>query len=445
VHAVSEASRTDTGWRWFKTPDRRILLASLVLQLALGLAFGHSTDTRIFMATGYLAGTGQDPYVASDLTGVFHNDLFESTSSIGYPPPWPLLLGLLYRASYAVVHELLVYNLALKLPVIAATIALAYLTGVILQHLGASPAASRRAWAFVLLNPFLLFTGAAWGQIDVIVALCALAALVLLANRRWDGSAGLLALAFTFKPIALPILPVALLYLAAGSMRRALRYAAVFLGGVLALYVLPFFAFGWSRDPFFQHLNAHFTMLGTMSYMTLVRVVRGLDLFHGSWWLLGILWLPALAIGVVLVKRGDGGLEDLIRKSTALILIVFLTRTWLAEANIVLVLPLVLILASTGALDRRALTAVWVIPLLFTVLNASPLHVLWVAFPGELRPSIVFVNRYSDIALLLRAGLVVAWQLAGWWIVVACLRRRPVGAAAQAQRAAAAGRLVPWS
>ena len=385
---IAGGARPPTPWTRFVTPDRRILILSIALQLALGTLFGHSTDTRVFMATGYLVGNGHDPYVARDLSQVFHHVLFGPISTVGYPPPWPLLLGLIYSGSYALVHQLLVYNLAVKLPVIAATVGLAYLVGAVLQHLGASPSAARRAWTFLLLNPFVLYVGAAWGQIDTIVALLALAALVLLSTGRRDGSAGLLALAFTVKPIALPILPVALVSVATGSWRKAARYGAIFLGGVVALYVLPFFVFGWSLDPFFRHLNAHFLMHGTLSYMTVVRVFRDLDLLQGSWWLLGLIWVVALAVGTVLLGRGDGSLEDLLKKSTALLLIVFLTRTWLAEANVMLVLPLVLILASTGVLDRRALTAVWVIPLLFTVLNASPLHLLWVAFPETMRTSL---------------------------------------------------------
>ena len=52
------------GWKSFATPDRRILLLSVALQLALAAFFGHSYDTRVFMAAGYLVGTGHNPYVA---------------------------------------------------------------------------------------------------------------------------------------------------------------------------------------------------------------------------------------------------------------------------------------------------------------------------------------------------------------------------------------------
>jgi hypothetical protein len=149
---------------------------------------------------------------------------------------------------------------------------------------------------------------------------------------------------------------------------------------------------------------------------------------QGHWWLLGLLWIPALAAAtVVAVRRGVVGFDGLVRASTALVLVFFLTRTWLAEPNVVLLLPLVLILTSLGQLDRRALTAIWVIPLLFTVFNASPLQLLFVAFPDAMQASLSAVARYGSATLVVRAALVIAWQIAGWWIVVSCFRRVPAG------------------
>ena len=87
----------------------------------------------------------------------------------------------------------------------------------------------------------------------------------------------------------------------------------MFLAGVLLFYVAPFFVFGWSRAPFSQRLNAHFVMKGTLSFMTVVRLFRDPLLMQGSWWLLGLLWVPALAIGwSCSPRRGDGGFEDLL-------------------------------------------------------------------------------------------------------------------------------------
>jgi hypothetical protein len=387
----------------------------------------------MFLATGYLVGTGHSPYVALDLTEVFHHIGFKSISVVGYPPPWPLVLGLIYRGTYALGHDLIVYNLGIKLPVIAANIGLAYLVAAALENLGAGRDAARKAWTFLLFNPFLLYVGAAWGQIDAIVAVLAVASLVLLYGRRPVASALVLALAVCFKPIAAPILLVVLVYLAGRSMGRAAQYAAVFAAGIIAFYVMPFFVFGWDASPLRQ-LNAHFIMSGTMSFMTVARLARDSLATQGHWWLLGLLWIPALVVAVWAMRRGVGEFDDLVKKSTALVLIFYLTRTWLAEPNVVLVLPLVLILTSLGELDRRALTAVWLIPLVFTVFNASPLQLLFVTWPGALQESLAYVARYGQATLVVRAALVIAWQVAGWWIVVACFKRRPASAGQPAGR-----------
>jgi hypothetical protein len=411
------------GWRWFRTPDRRILALSVGLQLALAVFLGHARDTRMFLATGYLVATGHSPYVPMDLTGVFHHVGFKSISVIGYPPPWPLLLGAIYRGFYAVGHNLLVYNFAVKLPVIAATVALAYFVAAVVQNLGAGPADARRAWIAILLNPFVIYVAAAWGQIDPIAALLALAALVLAVSRP-SLSAVVLALAVCFKPIAAPMLIVVLVYLLTRSAWRAATYALVFLAAAFVFYAGPFLLLGWSAAPLRQ-FNSQFTMTGTMSYMTVVRLFKDPLILQGHWWLLGLAWVPALAAAAAIgLRRGVADVPDLFRKSAALVLVFFLARTWLAEPNVVLVLALVLVLAALGDLDRRFFTAVCAIALAFTVLNASPLQLLFVSFPHAMETSLAWVGRYGDATLLARAALVVAWQVAGWWIVVTCLRRR---------------------
>jgi hypothetical protein len=160
-------------------------------------------------------------------------------------------------------------------------------------------------------------------------------------------------------------------------------------------------------------------------------------ILQGHWWLLGIAWVPALAVAALIALRhGVADTADLFRKSAALVLVFFLARTWLAEPNVVLVMALVLVPVALGRLDRRLFTAVWVIALAFTVLNASPLQLLWVSFPQAMVTALAWAGRYGDATLLARALLVVAWQVTGWWIVVTCLRRRPADAGDAAQAAA---------
>src|SRR5512143_2663854 len=95
-----------------------ILASSVLLQIALALFFGDAYDMRIFMATGYLVGTGQNPYIAQDLSAVFHNSAFQGITSFGYPPPWSMVLGFIYLGSYKIIPHFLLYNLAIKLPII---------------------------------------------------------------------------------------------------------------------------------------------------------------------------------------------------------------------------------------------------------------------------------------------------------------------------------------
>ena len=409
----------------FTTQDKPLLLLSIILQFVIGLLFGHYYDIRISMATGYLVGTGQNPYVAQDLTALFHNNLFQGMTSVGYLPPWPLVLGLLYRSVYIFIPNLHIYNLAIKIPIITANIFLAYLVADILKNLGTASSVSRKAWIFLLFNPFLLYTTSAWGQFDSIVALFTLLSVVLLVDGKLNKSAILLALAISLKPIALPVLPVAIVYLLKKSHRQAFRYSVMFSAGILLLCVVPFFLFGWDPTPILQNWRAHFSVGGGLSFLSFFELIMNSYQLPGNWWLLGMIWIPALGIGILFLMRGIGGFEDLINKSTALVLIFFLTRAWLSEPNIVLILPLVLILSSIGKLDDRALLAVWLFPLIFSIFNTSLVQLLFPSFPNVMEYLLSQADHYRAARIIAKTACVIPWQIAGWWIVGICLKSNP--------------------
>ena len=50
---------------------------------------------------------------------------------------------------------------------------------------------------------------------------------------------------------------------------------------------------------------------------------------------------------------------------------------------------------------------------------------LWLTFPDAWRAATAAAGAHNDVLLPVRAALVVAWQVAGWWTVVLCLRRAP--------------------
>ena len=352
------------------------------------------------------------------LRAVFHNPAFYGLTSIGYPPPWPLILGLLYLLSYAPTHSFLLYNLAIKLPIIIANICLAYLVKDILLEQKVSQGIARKAWIFLVLNPFLFYFTTAWGQFDSLVALITLAALVLLTKQRLISSSILLALAITLKPTPVPVVLAVIVYLWGSPWKRVARYLVTLTISTLILCVLPFFILHWDASPILNGWNAQFTVSGGMALTTLYELSAGTYALPGNWWLLGVVWLPAIFIGALFLKRGEHGLIDLLKNSLVLILIFYLTRTWLSEQNLALILPMVLILVYLGELPGLALSAVWILPLIFTVFNDSPPQLLFPILPDLMSRLLQWTDTFRATRLFARMLVVLPWQLAGWWMVI---------------------------
>jgi len=407
----------------YSSHDRFLFVSSIIVQILLGLFFGHAYDMRIFMSTGYLVGTSQNPYFAQDLSAVFHNSTFQGITSIGYPPPWALVLGLIYLFSYRVFPNFLFYNLATKLPIIAANICLAYLVVYILDKLGVQEKISRRAWLFLLFNPFLLLTSSAWGQFDPVVALLSLLSLFLLSEGKLTFAAILLALAISLKPTALPLILVTLVYLAGLSLKRLWQFFTVFTISMLLFCIVPFILFRWDPSPILQHWNAHFSVGGGLSFMTFLEYVNWTFLLPGQWWFLGWLWVPALAVATYALRPGIIGLKELLKKSVALILVFYLCRAWLAETNINLILPLVLILTSLGELDRLSLAVIWVVPLAYSIFNTSIAQLFFPSMPGLMDSFLKIAVEFSNARYALRTLTVAVWLIAGWWIIFCCFKR----------------------
>ena len=402
--------------------DLGLLLTSILLQLVLGLLFGHVYDQRIFMATGYLVATGQNPYLPQDLTTVFQNPAFQGMTTIGYPPPWPILLGIIYLLSYHLFHNLLIYNLAIKLPIIIANLVMAYLVRDILKEQSASIKTAHKAWIFLLFNPFLLYFSTAWGQFDSLVAVVTLAALVLLNRRRLVFSSVLLALAISLKPTPIAVILAVVVYLWGPPWQRLLRYLVAFTLSMFTFCILPFILLNWDASPILQNWNAQFTVSGGMSLMTYYELLNDTYLLPGMWWLLGIAWIPAILLGILLLKPERHNFVELLKQSLILTLIFFLTRTWLSEQNLILILPMVLILVSLGELPKYTLTVTWVVPLIFTVFNTSPPQLLFPILPELMERLLQWMDNFRSARLVLRMLLVIPWQGIGWWMVLRGLR-----------------------
>ena len=74
-----------------------------VSSVASAVFLGHYYDQRIFLETGYLVSSGLNPYQQHEIS-VFSNPYLTGLNPlIGYPPPWPLLLGFIYRQTYSII------------------------------------------------------------------------------------------------------------------------------------------------------------------------------------------------------------------------------------------------------------------------------------------------------------------------------------------------------
>jgi hypothetical protein len=402
--------------------DLPLLALSIILQILLALFLGHAYDVRIFMATGYLVGTGQNPYIAQKLAAVFHDSGFQGITTLGYFPPWALVLGLIYLLSYHLIPNFLLYNLAIKLPVIAANICLAYLVYSILRRMGVGEKAGHRAWVFLLFNPFLLLMSSAWGQFDSIVAFLSLLALLQISEGKLAGPAILLALAISLKPTAFPLIAVIFVYLVGRSVKQTFQYFAILGVSLLLFCAAPFVLFGWSAAPILSHWDFHFTVGGGLSFMTFLEYTEWSYALPGPFWFMGWLWVPALIIATFVIRRRVKDLNDLVRTSAALVLVFYLCRAWVAETNVVLLLAFILILATKKDLNRLFLAAAWVLPLIFSFFNTSLFQLLYPSLPGLMDRLLKLAGDFEIARYILRTMVVIAWLGAGWWMAITCLQ-----------------------
>ena len=200
------------------------VVLSVLVQVPLAVFLGHYYDQRSFIDTGYLVSAGLNPYVPQVITVFSNPALIGVNPIIGYPPLWPLLLGGIYRVTYNLTPNIFLYNFAIKIPVIASNIALAYATKNIMQNLHIPSKRVQFAWLFLLFNPFTLLTTTAWGEFDTLIALLCVASLYLLSKGKIIKSSILLSLSIVLKPISLPLIGLPLLFSTPNNRRKNAVY-----------------------------------------------------------------------------------------------------------------------------------------------------------------------------------------------------------------------------
>ncbi len=408
---------------WLKLHQNLVAVAlSILVQIPLAVFLGHYYDERSFIDTGYLVSSGLNPYIPHDITVFSNPNLMGTNPIIGYPPLWPLLLGAIYRITYNLTPNIFLYNFAIKIPVIASNIALAYATKNIMQRLNMPPKRVQFAWIILLFNPFTLLTTAAWGEFDTLIALLCVVSLYFLSKGQIVKSSILLSLSIVLKPISLPLIGLPLFFSTRQNRRKNLIYILISALILVGLWFLPFNLFGWMVPSSPGQVTSYFKMAGSMTLFNLVEVIQNTAVLPLGLEFLGYLWIPALLIGYYFVYRNPPkSMPELAEKALLLLLIFFLTRTWLSEPNINLIISMALLTLVSKKSNFQNFNFLWIIPLIFMFFNFSFPQLFFLVSPSilnnlaQLDQSILFWRLVGKFVVAL------FWQVFAWRLVIKLL------------------------
>jgi Gpi18-like mannosyltransferase len=394
------------------TPGTRyLILLSAGIQLALGAFTAHPYDGRVFLAAGYLVAHGNSPYVATSVSDVFGSSLFpDLVPGIGYPPPWSFILALCYLVSYNLFPNLILYNLAIKVPIVIGNILLALLIGKMILAETSDVAKSESATCFMLFNPYIMYTTAIWGQFDTVAALLMLLAVFELAQGKWRLSALALGGAIALKLIPVVLLPLLILCeRKRESWFRAFEYSAC-VALVVGVAFSPFL-FGWSAKPIIENWDIHFARIGAfspMNFLTSLGIVAPTNELS----FLGWLWVPSLLIVYCILFAKRAKSSDPVLSALIVMLVFLLSRSWVSEPNLNFALPLVLLATIKQAWPTRWVTATWTLPLLFSFLQSSP-HVMFFLIAPQLTFSAALYETMLHFASVGRIFITLVWLAMG--------------------------------
>jgi Gpi18-like mannosyltransferase len=405
--------------------DFAAVVLSVLVQVPLAIFLGHYYDQRLFIDTGYLVSTGLNPYIPHNIT-VFPNPALMGVNPIiGYPPLWPLLLGAIYRLTYNLTPNIFLYNFAIKIPVIASNIALAIATKTIMQNLNMPPKKVQFAWLFLLFNPFTMFTTTAWGEFDTLIALLCIGSLYLFSKGKIIKSSILLSLSIVLKPILLPLTGLPLLFSTPRNRQKNAVCIAIFFAVVVGLWFLPFHFFGWMIPSSPSQATSYFKMAGGITLFNVVEIFQKAAVIPAGLDFLGYLWIPALLIGYYSVYRNPPKtMQKLVESTVLLLFIFFLTRSWLSEPNINILLPLLLIILGSGKINQKTIHLLWIIPFVFLFLNFAVPQLFFLIYPQVMPMMAAFDVQFGTSRFVARFAVTVLWYVLSIKILSSILRNK---------------------
>ena len=355
---------------------------------------GHSFDLQTWMVVGAAVAHGHSPYLTYVVYDYFpnvHIDLFGNVNGtmagIGYPPLWGVLVGGLYDASYALVHNLYVYTLALKVPILVGDLAFALLLRKVVTEFSNERMGNAAAAAW-FLNPLVILAGTAWGMFDVLPLFFILLSIYTLFRGSWRASALWLAVANEFKPIGVVLVFLLCAYLwKKGSPKKALYFVLLTGGGFLAFTFGIMAVFGWPVSNLVASQTYQVSgVIGAGSlfivWITISFMLNNTTPYYLTS-LLGVLWVPAVAAVTLFYffRVREASFQSLLFWSVVAISVSYAARTFVTETQFVIPLALLLVIeATTGS--RRLYSRLSAIMAAFVIVHPPISQFFWIGIPS---------------------------------------------------------------
>lgn len=314
-------------------PSTKLVILGLLIRLVPAAFTAHPTDMQSWRTIGSAILNGQNPYTLP-------------AYGLVYPPLWGLVCTIAY-AFYAPTQNPFVFNFLIKIPIIAADMAVAVTIEIIVLTLTKNRGTARRAMMLYLFNPVAIILSSFWGMFDALPAFLVLLSMILLNRKQYLGSSLALGGGIAFKGFY-PALLLPLFMYTIVKTRREFKKAF----GYLALSILPlamtsiiFLAAGAAS--FVNMTVIHFTQrpISNLTYWFPIHLVfkQSENMISTIGFIIFAAAFPAI-YACTLKKAGS---RTITRTMTQIILAFYLTTLTVNEQYIVWLLPPMIIYAAT--------------------------------------------------------------------------------------------------
>ena len=209
-------------------PSNKLVILGLLVRLVPAAFTAHPTDMQSWKTIGAAIYNGQNPYTLP-------------AYGLVYSPLWGFVCGMAY-AVYIQVQNSFVFNFVIKLPIIAADMAIAKNIQMIVLAKTKNEKTARGAMMLYLFNPVTILMSSIWGMFDAIPVFLVLLSMISLARQQYLKSSLILGIGIAFKGIYPALLLPLFLYTITkmeGKKRETLGYLASSIL-VPAVFLTPF-------------------------------------------------------------------------------------------------------------------------------------------------------------------------------------------------------------